>query len=48
MLNYLSVAAGGALGSVARFRASSLAARYLWEPTPVGTPAVNVTRSITP
>ena len=45
MLNYLWVALGGALGSVARFWASGLVARQFGETFPLGTLVVNVTGS---
>lgn len=45
MLTYLWIALGGALGSVARYGASSLAARSFGETFPWGTLVVNVTGS---
>lgn len=45
MLTYLWIALGGALGSVARYGASSLAARSFGETFPWGTLLVNVTGS---
>ena len=45
MLNYLWVALGGALGSVARFWASGFVARHFGETFPFGTLVVNVTGS---
>jgi CrcB protein len=45
MLNYLLVALGGALGSVARYGASGLAARWFGETFPWGTLLVNVSGS---
>jgi CrcB protein len=45
MLNYLLVALGGALGSVARYGASGLVARWFGESFPWGTLLVNVTGS---
>ena len=45
MLNYLMVAIGGALGSVARFWASSIIAERVTETFPLGTLVVNVTGS---
>ena len=45
MLNYLLVAAGGALGSVARFGASGLIAERFGQSFPWGTLFVNVTGS---
>jgi CrcB protein len=45
MLNYLLVALGGALGSVARYGASGLAIRWLGDGFPWGTLLVNVTGS---
>lgn len=45
MLSYLWVALGGAVGSVARFWASDLAARSLGTRFPWGTLVVNVTGS---
>jgi CrcB protein len=46
MLNYLLVALGGALGSVARYGASGLAARWFGETFPWGTLLVNVSGSL--
>src|SRR6476620_2874190 len=45
MLNYLLVALGGALGSVARYGASGLVARWFGETFPWGTLLVNVSGS---
>jgi|SRR6185436_2490596 len=45
MLNYLMVAIGGALGSVARFWISTLVAERVTETFPLGTLIVNVTGS---
>jgi len=45
MLSYILVALGGALGSVARFWFSGLAARHLGETFPWGTLLVNVSGS---
>lgn len=45
MFNYILVAVGGALGSVARFWASGLVARYTGGVFPYGTLFVNVTGS---
>ena len=45
MLNYLWVALGGALGSVARFWFSGVIARQFGETFPLGTLLVNVTGS---
>jgi CrcB protein len=45
MLNYFLVALGGALGSIARYGASGLVARWLGEGFPWGTLLVNVTGS---
>jgi len=45
MLNYLWVALGGAIGSVARFWASGLVARQFGETFPWGTLVVNATGS---
>ena len=42
MLNYLLVALGGAIGSVARYGASGLVARWFGETFPWGTLLVNV------
>ena len=46
MLNYLLVAVGGALGSVARYWASGLMANRFGETFPWGTLFVNVTGSL--
>ena len=46
MVTYLWIALGGALGSVARYGASSLIARWFGETFPLGTLAVNVTGSL--
>jgi CrcB protein len=45
MLNYLLVAVGGALGSVARFWVATLIGEHLKETFPFGTLVVNVTGS---
>jgi CrcB protein len=45
MLNYLLVALGGALGSVARYGASGLAVRWFGDSFPWGTLMVNVSGS---
>jgi CrcB protein len=45
MLNYLLVALGGALGSVARYWFSGVIARHFGEVFPLGTLLVNVTGS---
>lgn len=45
MLNYLLVAAGGALGSVARYWFSGVISRHFGEVFPLGTLLVNVTGS---
>src|SRR5437763_11446332 len=46
MLNYLWVALGGALGSIARFWASGLVAGRFGEAFPLGTLVVNVSGSL--
>ena len=46
MITYLWIAIGGALGSVARYGASSLAAHWVGETFPWGTLIVNVTGSL--
>ena len=46
MVTYLWIALGGALGSVARYGASSLIAGWFGETFPWGTLAVNVTGSL--
>ena len=46
MLKYLLVAAGGALGSVARYWFSGVISRHFGEVFPLGTLLVNVTGSI--
>lgn len=45
MITYLWIALGGAIGSVARYGCSSLAARWIGETFPWGTLIVNVTGS---
>lgn len=45
MLNYLWVALGGAMGSVARFWASGIIARHFGETFPWGTLIVNISGS---
>ena len=45
MITYLWIALGGALGSVARYGCSSLAARWIGETFPWGTLIVNVAGS---
>lgn len=46
MLSYISIAVGGALGSVARYWFSGLVARHLGETFPWGTLLVNVSGSM--
>ena len=46
MITYLWIALGGALGSVARYGVSSLAASWVGETFPWGTLIVNVTGSL--
>ena len=46
MVTYLWIALGGALGSVARYGASSLIAQWFGETFPFGTLAVNITGSL--
>jgi CrcB protein len=46
LITYLWIALGGALGSIARYGASSLAAQWVGETFPWGTLIVNVTGSL--
>lgn len=46
MITYIWIALGGALGSVARFGCSSLAARWFGETFPWGTLIINVVGSL--